>query len=374
MNSMFFAADVIGLIILFLILLNLGSNHTGKKKADDRIFSALTIVNVFGLLADMMNTSVLVRDGGAVMWLTASAAFTTSIAACALWFIYCGFITDENICGLNKYLIICFVPLTAASALKYYSPLIMVSDGRFDLFFSIIYCMYYALSPIIILKTLFKAERPGANYILKHLYILPLLMIVCEIVKILGMPEEISWLGHMVGIVVIFLNIQNLRLAFDGLTGIYNRMYFEKYLDRQLRSRRQPLFLLMADINKFKSINDNLGHTVGDDALKTTAELIKKSVREDNLVARIGGDEFVVVGKCTGESEAQEALENIRKNISRYNKMQLKPYTVSLSAGYCVINPESVQGAADVISEADRMMYMEKVKFAAKPVPDEPAD
>ena len=54
--------------------------------------------------------------------------------------------------------------------------------------------------------------------------------------------------------------------------------------------------------------------------------------------------------------------------------MQLKPYTVSLSAGYCVINPESVQGAADVISEADRMMYMEKVKFAAKPVPDEPAD
>src|SRR5690606_8636050 len=91
--------------------------------------------------------------------------------------------------------------------------------------------------------------------------------------------------------------LQRLALT-DDLTGCYNRRYLRHFLEKiiaKARSERFPVTLLLFDIDDFKHYNDRHGHRIGDAILKQTAELIKRCVRDHDLVARIGGDEFAVV-------------------------------------------------------------------------------
>src|SRR5665647_1482673 len=90
----------------------------------------------------------------------------------------------------------------------------------------------------------------------------------------------------------------------DQLTGLYNRRFYEEELVRLDTQRNLPLTLIMGDINGLKAVNDSLGHIVGDELIKKVAELIKKGCRADEIIARIGGDEFVVLLPKTDGLEA----------------------------------------------------------------------
>src|SRR5665647_2949352 len=92
----------------------------------------------------------------------------------------------------------------------------------------------------------------------------------------------------------------------DQLTGLYNRRFYEEELNRLDTKRNLPLTIVMGDVNGLKLINDSLGHAMGDELLKKTAEVIKKGCRADDIIARLGGDEFVVVLPKTGALKAEE--------------------------------------------------------------------
>ena len=122
----------------------------------------------------------------------------------------------------------------------------------------------------------------------------------------------------------------------------------------------------MIDLDKFKQINDNLGHLMGDEALKDAAHIIVTSVRRKDFVARFAGDEFVVAGIAKNRAEVEELVANMNHNLSLFNSDSKKEFILSLSIGFAICDlKQSVTCFDKLIHEADDMMYSKKEKKAA---------
>jgi len=103
---------------------------------------------------------------------------------------------------------------------------------------------------------------------------------------------------------------------YDQLTGLYNRRFYEEELKRINTSRNLPITLVLADVNGLKLTNDAFGHSLGDNLLKKVAQVFKKECRTEDIIARIGGDEFVFLLPKTDGNEAQKIIERINHSIS----------------------------------------------------------
>ncbi|MCS7307004.1 MAG: GGDEF domain-containing protein [Aquificaceae bacterium] len=119
----------------------------------------------------------------------------------------------------------------------------------------------------------------------------------------------------------------------DILTSLYNRWYAEDFFEKEFaRMNRQSLCLslIMLDVDNFKKINDTYGHNVGDEVLRSLASIIRKSVRSSDLVARWGGEEFLVLLTDTDAQEAVSIAERIRSSVEAFSMEGIHKFTVSI--------------------------------------------
>lgn len=149
----------------------------------------------------------------------------------------------------------------------------------------------------------------------------------------------------------------------DILTGLSNRFYFEQELVRLERSRHFPLSIVMVDVDDLKEINDRLGHVAGDVLLRQAAILLKEAFRSEDIVARIGGDEFAVLLPDTGELAVQEVVARIRDSLRRWNDTHSTP--INLSMGIAIAQDGT--RLLEALKTADRLMYQDKVSRTGRP-------
>jgi diguanylate cyclase (GGDEF)-like protein len=171
------------------------------------------------------------------------------------------------------------------------------------------------------------------------------------------------------GMIRVYLNFT--RLLFDSekdtLTGLFNRKRLERRLGEitaaHLKHRRQAdrndrgEYLALLDLDRFKRINDEFGHLIGDEVLLIFANVLRESVRDKDMCFRYGGEEFLVLLQDVTRKDAQTALERIRHNVESRVFPQVGRVTVSI--GFSVIDCQ-VQPAALTIAEADRALYYAK--------------
>ena len=144
--------------------------------------------------------------------------------------------------------------------------------------------------------------------------------------------------GVLVEFNAVYQDITNKKLlevlyVTDHLTQIYNRTYFDGLMTSIALHQRKAdtdFIILIADIDYFKSINDTYGHQVGDEALKDVAKVLKNSLRENDVVARWGGEEFVIMLKNTDLDEAQMIAEKLRANIEQTKIQDTINITISI--------------------------------------------
>ena len=186
--------------------------------------------------------------------------------------------------------------------------------------------------------------------------------------------SSISIEGSKKGLIVLYQDITQRKkmeksleklARFDSLTGIYNRGYGLELLSRQIKlSKRNKSTLLIAflDIDGFKYINDNFGHDEGDRVLKKVTKLFKSTLREVDIICRMGGDEFLLIFPDNSLGKAPLIKERLNKDVIQLNQTIKKNYQIMFSIGFSEYNFEKPLSINDLIRIADQSMYDEKKK------------
>jgi len=173
------------------------------------------------------------------------------------------------------------------------------------------------------------------------------------ITGVLGISKDVSELARARD------ELRSLSLV-DELTGLYNRRGFTSLAGQYLSLARRNgswICLVMADMDDLKSINDRFGHHQGDIALAKLASILKENCRQSDVVARIGGDEFVLLAPGISEGSSEFLVARLRRAVKAEEQRNQYPYRFSASIGAVECRPDPSYSVDKLLAEADRKMY-----------------
>ena len=163
---------------------------------------------------------------------------------------------------------------------------------------------------------------------------------------------SLAWCCSAIGLAALYMSMQNELAYKDSLTGLHNRQYLDKILNTW--NGRSGI---MVDMDYFKEINDRFGHSVGDRALKDTADLLVAASPDNSIVIRFAGDEFILLLSTGQEILIEKVEENIRKAVDEFNRTADRPYKISLSMGHALYEQKDEDSFLEAIDSA---MYKDK--------------
>ena len=216
-------------------------------------------------------------------------------------------------------------------------------------------------------------RKDGRSYVV-HSTIVPILDIDGDIVEFIAIRNDVTefentkeQLGtlnkamkHKVD--ELYSMAQNLeqQASIDILTGIFNRMKFEEYFDLEVQKakmHRNPLSIILLDIDDFKKVNDTFGHNEGDEVIKSISNLLTKNVRGTDTLSRWGGEEFVILLPSTSLEQAKIVANNLRKIIFDHD-FNIPQQKISCSFGVAIYNPEDTK--EELFKRVDKILYKAK--------------
>ncbi len=149
----------------------------------------------------------------------------------------------------------------------------------------------------------------------------------------------------------------------DSMTALYNRRGFYQLVPEvynKCREEQTKFMVLSIDLDNLKGINDTYGHAEGDNAITTIAGALLEVAGDKDIIARFGGDEYIVAGACPYENYADDFMSRFNDFLVRYNETSGKPYQVDASCGIYSVVPPADSSLDEFIKTADRLMYSEK--------------
>ena len=177
--------------------------------------------------------------------------------------------------------------------------------------------------------------------------------------------------GKIQGVVLVFRDtsaekLKQDKIAYlsyhDSLTGLYNRRYFEEQIERLDTPRNLPLSIIVGDVNGLKLTNDAFGHLIGDDLLQQAAAILQEACRADDIIARWGGDEFVIILPKANQHDANQVIQRIKDASAQ---VELVPVNLSISFGsHTKVTPD--EDIIEILKGAEDNMYKQKLLESQK--------
>jgi diguanylate cyclase (GGDEF)-like protein len=183
------------------------------------------------------------------------------------------------------------------------------------------------------------------------------------LIVLILLPIYFFILKPMKSSLVMENKLRSLSLT-DELTGLYNRRGLFTFAEHEVKTANrggEALCMLYVDLDNFKKINDELGHSEGDKALVNIASILKTSFRESDIIARLGGDEFVIIPVGTNMESVDLMIERLERRIEKRNNIVPDAYKISLSTGTAYSDPVIVCTIDELLAIADRLMYEHKI-------------
>lgn len=156
------------------------------------------------------------------------------------------------------------------------------------------------------------------------------------------------------------LRIQSIT---DELTTLYNRRGFLSLVEHKVnfaKRNKKGMLLFFVDVDGMKCINDTLSHNHGDCALVGVSNILRDTFKENDVIARIGGDEFAILSMDVSERDAEKFINRLLNNQKKYNDKSNYPFNISMSVGAAYFDPENPMSIGELMARADRLMYKNK--------------
>jgi diguanylate cyclase (GGDEF)-like protein len=199
-------------------------------------------------------------------------------------------------------------------------------------------------------------------------YLIVIFVILTGIGSIIDILEErtvLVWPCFTTAMLYAYFFIIKSDSRIDSLTGIGNRYCFNEFIDKLSRqsgkgSNQDPYAIVMIDMDRFKEINDTLGHLEGDNALKDMAAIIKGCIRHSDFAARYGGDEFVLATRA--KNDIEKLMFRIQQAIDIQNEKKIRKYRIEMSYGHDVFIAGGDRSIQEFLTHIDNLMYKQKSK------------
>ncbi|MGN0778777.1 MAG: GGDEF domain-containing protein [Aristaeellaceae bacterium] len=197
-----------------------------------------------------------------------------------------------------------------------------------------------------------------------YVFLVPIL--TGTIVQTLFTELTIGWPSVAVAMAGVMSALKNEVIFTDRLTGLHNRVYLE-FLQQEIQKKKKTYVSgIMIDLNDFKQINDQFGHSMGDAALIATGDILNRIFGEYGVVMRYAGDEFIVLLNITDTLRVEQLMEEAHQAFADFNRTNSMPYRLSAAMGFAILDLKT-QTMDEFMNRIDHEMYKEKNAYYSQP-------
>lgn len=357
------AAAILGIVVLIAF------RRLDRSDRLNRVFLITSQIVIFELL---LETATCILNRSTAAWAAPlSTALHVILYALAPFLTYFWYLLISNWCipdrkvthrthflfAIPVFLNLIITVLSPAYDLVFYIDSANVYH-RGPLFLLSIGIVYFYIAYAFVLVCLHRGKIVKEEYL--PMLVFGILPLIGGVVQAHFYGVLLMWSCAAYSLVVFYIFLQLRMVHIDDLTGAWTRSTFEYCIDRRRKQKRNEAFgLIVLDIDELKRINDEHGHFEGDYALRTTVQLIKSVLRKTDIIARTGGDEFLIILDCNTREKIEATVERIRESFQKHNENSNKQYILDCSIG-AELYDSDFENFDQFMHHVDSLMYHNK--------------
>lgn len=357
-------------IFILLVLLYVSRTKILRHRVEDKIYSFM----LFGIMgACVMEALSYTLDSrvfpGSIFmnYVANTYLFTVNLLLpfCVMVYVDLGLYDDTGrIWKCYKPQIIIMLTMFAVNIVNFFVPITynITAGNVYErgpvsyLYYLVI--LYYCMTCVVVTKR-YEKENGDKTFFNVNMFLMPVL--TGAFLQFLFYGLSLAWLAAAIGVAGLFMMQQNEMSYVDGLLEIYNRQYLSHITSAWI-GRGIVFSGAMLDIDRFKRINDNYGHSEGDAALKIVADTLKQARRDNEWIFRFAGDEFIVLKKEADPRSLEAYLREVQRRLDERDPHD-KPYHLTISYGFGTIRNGEIDA---FMKEMDSHMYQMKEQHHVK--------
>ena len=363
-----YVANIIGIVLIVVLIIcnlwRLQSRTPANKNLVLMMFFALT-----SCIADPISYTMKGIPGlmpKIAVYATSTWLFAANMLAVLCWVRFLGYYLNGSITRKHKIALNAIIVAgVTVLIVNLFHPIVFSIDENNLYERKSFYFFFTAIDYLLVINSLFtyyrSKQRGGVlKFFPIWVYIVPI--IIGGIIQSLFYGISVIPTSIAISIAGILASLQNEMIYRDALTGVFNRTYLDYQLKKFAKRPKLKITGIMLDLNDFKRINDELGHSVGDEALIATTRILQRSINSMGNVMRYAGDEFIIFINTQDDDTIESCIKRIRYNFDKFNDEMNKPYKLSASMGFCKLDFTKMQ-IDDFINTIDSRMYEDKKAF-----------